>query len=64
MTRRRWGQVHLGVVHLFDVQERDVYSREADILEAGFVNLTSLQQEISQFETWSQICLNALFDRP
>ncbi len=30
------GQVHLGVVHLCDVEQPNVRPREADILDAGF----------------------------
>jgi predicted NUDIX family phosphoesterase len=55
------GQVHLGVVHLFDVAEPQVAAREADILDAGFRPVAQLLEELDQFETWSQIVLRALF---
>ncbi len=55
------GKVHLGVVHLFDVDEPDVFSREEEIVDAGFRPITQLLAEIDQFETWSQIVLKALF---
>ena len=55
------GKVHLGVVHILDVEEPAVTSRETDLLEAGFRPVDSLLAELDQFETWSQICLSALF---
>jgi predicted NUDIX family phosphoesterase len=55
------GKVHLGVVHLFDVERPAVRPREEDILEAGFRPVGELLADLSRFETWSQICLKALF---
>ena len=57
------GQVHLGVVHLFDVEEPAVRPRETEILECGFVPVEELLADMSGFETWSQICLRALFGK-
>ncbi len=55
------GRVHLGVVHLFDVAEPRVRPREDELLEAGFAPLESLRGERERFESWSRICLDALF---
>jgi predicted NUDIX family phosphoesterase len=55
------GKVHLGVVHIFDVAEPRVQPREDDICETGFVPVSELLADVSRFETWSQICLRALF---
>ena len=55
------GQVHLGIVHVFKVESRDVYAREEDIAEAGFSPLSSIMDELDRYETWSQICLQALY---
>jgi predicted NUDIX family phosphoesterase len=55
------GRVHLGVVHLFDVDHPAVQPREPDIIEAGFRPVEQLLADLSRFETWSQICLRALF---
>ncbi len=55
------GQVHLGVVHVFDVEQPAVYPRESEIIEAGFRPVAQLLADVSRFETWSQICLHALF---
>ena len=57
------GKVHLGVVHIFDVESPRVRSREEDILETGFASVQDLLQDLDGFETWSQICLQALFGK-
>ncbi|HID78615.1 MAG TPA: phosphoesterase [Planctomycetaceae bacterium] len=57
------GRVHLGVVHLFDVQRPAVRPREAEIVRSGFLPLETILAEIDEFETWSQYCLDALFVR-
>lgn len=55
------GQVHLGVVHICDVDKPLVRNRETDILDAGFRPASELLSNIDQFESWSQIVLRALF---
>ncbi len=55
------GRVHLGVVHLCDVTSPAVRPRETEIIAAGFEPVESLLADLSGFETWSQICLQALF---
>ncbi len=55
------GQVHLGIVHIFDLDSAKVLPREESILETGFAQPAELLQQIDQFETWSQICLKHLF---
>ncbi|MBP87861.1 MAG: phosphoesterase [Planctomycetaceae bacterium] len=55
------GRVHLGVVHVFDVETPDVAPREAEIIDTGFRPVGELLQELDLFETWSQICLRAFF---
>jgi predicted NUDIX family phosphoesterase len=55
------GQVHLGVVHMFDVESPEVHPREEEITEAGFVPVDQLLQDLDGFESWSRICLEALF---
>jgi len=55
------GRVHLGVVHLLDLEQPHVRSRETDIVAAGFAPPAELLAEIDAFESWSQICLKALF---
>jgi predicted NUDIX family phosphoesterase len=55
------GQVHLGVVHLIDVEKPAVFPAEIEIIEAGFRPVEQLLGDLSRFESWSQICLRALF---
>jgi predicted NUDIX family phosphoesterase len=55
------GRVHLGVVHLLDVERPRIDPREDDIAESGFKPVADLLADTSQFESWSQICLEALF---
>jgi predicted NUDIX family phosphoesterase len=57
------GRVHLGVVHLFDVQRPEVRPRETEIIESGFRPVEDVLADLSGFETWSQICMSALFGR-
>ena len=54
------GSVHLGIVHVFDLQSPQVVSREADLLECGFQSSQDLVADRKQFETWSQIALEAI----
>jgi predicted NUDIX family phosphoesterase len=55
------GRVHLGIVHLFELERATVQPREADILESGFVPVEHLLADLNRFETWSQYCVRALF---
>jgi predicted NUDIX family phosphoesterase len=55
------GQVHLGVVHIADVERPAVEPRESEIIEAGFRPVEALLADLDRFESWSQICLRALF---
>jgi predicted NUDIX family phosphoesterase len=55
------GAVHLGVVHLCDLQRPEVAPREEDILNAGFRPVAEILAELDRFETWSQIVVRALF---
>ena len=58
------GKVHLGVVHIFDVTEPLVRSREEDIQDDGFRPVADILAELDRFESWSQICMQALFGSP
>lgn len=55
------GRVHLGVVHIFDVERPAVRPRESEIIDCGFRPVEELLGDLSRFESWSQICLEALF---
>ncbi len=55
------GKVHLGIVHIFDLDAPQVRPREQSIIQTGFATPTDLLRDRDQFETWSQICLDHLF---
>lgn len=57
------GSVHLGVVYIFDVEQPAVKPNEEDILESGFRLIEDILADLSGFETWSQICIEALFGK-
>lgn len=57
------GRVHLGVVHIFDVERPTVRPREPDIAACGFRPVEEILADLSGFETWSEICLKALFGK-
>lgn len=54
------GQVHLGIVHLFDLNAAKVRPRETSIIQTGFEKPSQLAQSREEFETWSQICFEFL----
>lgn len=51
------GRVHLGIVHIFDLDEPKVRPREKSILQSGFAPKAELVRDLDGFETWSQLCL-------
>ena len=55
------GKVHLGVVHLFTVESQDIAPNEEDICDTGFTPVKEMLENVDGFETWSAICLKALF---
>ena len=57
------GRVHLGIVHLFTLDQPNITPREDEIVQAGFRPVERILAEIEPFETWSQICLTALFGK-
>jgi predicted NUDIX family phosphoesterase len=54
------GQVHLGVVHLFEMERPQVAAREEGLAEAGFLPLSQVLTIQHEFETWSQICIASI----
>ena len=54
------GQVHLGIVHLFDLDSEAVSANEAPITALEFLDFSTLLARRDQLETWSQICLDHL----
>jgi len=61
--RTEVGSVHLGLVYRLDASDFDVAIREADAMEGGFENISTLQSMISSdqdpFETWSSLLIRS-----
>jgi predicted NUDIX family phosphoesterase len=55
------GKVHLGLVHIFDLDAPKVRPREESMLDSGFASSDELVRAADEFETWSQLCLAHLF---
>ena len=55
------GKVHLGVVHLFELETDQVTSNEDAIADLKFNTIEELQGEMHEnLESWSQICADIL----
>lgn len=54
------GKVHLGVVHVFDLDSANVAKGEAMITDLQFLDREQLQARKEAMETWSQICFEGL----
>jgi predicted NUDIX family phosphoesterase len=52
------GQVHLGVVHVFDLAEPRVRLRDAALEAGGLAPLAALRADAEHFETWSRFLLD------
>lgn len=54
------GSVHLGVVHVFKLDQPKVDKREAVITNLSFLTGEELRARRETLETWSQLCLDGL----
>ncbi len=55
------GQVHLGIVHVVDLESDAVASREDALTDLGFSPLAELNGPLfDRLETWSQFCIRYL----
>jgi predicted NUDIX family phosphoesterase len=54
------GQVHLGIVHLFELESPKVRRREDALMEDGFAAIDELLARKTEFETWSRFVLDSL----
>lgn len=52
------GAVHLGVVHLFELESPSARSREDALADAGFAPRAELVAARDEFESWSQFVLD------
>jgi predicted NUDIX family phosphoesterase len=51
------GCVHLGVVHVYELDQPALRPRESGLSEPQFLRISDLRQLQGEFETWSQICI-------
>lgn len=55
------GQVHLGVVHLVELENEEVSSREDALTDLSWASLDELNGALyERLETWSQLCVEHL----
>lgn len=55
------GQVHLGVVHLFELDSDEVAAREEALADLSLRGVDELRGELyDSLETWSKFCVDAL----
>lgn len=54
------GRVHLGIVHVIEIETEDVRSREDAIADIEFLTAEELAPRRDRLEVWSQICLGGL----
>ncbi len=54
------GRVHLGIVHVFELETAAVAKRESAITQVAFLTPDELRARRDSLETWSQICVDAL----
>ncbi len=54
------GRVHLGVVHIFQLESDDVQKGEAMITDLQFLDRAQLAARRDAMESWSQICFDQL----
>ncbi len=53
------GQVHLGVVHLFDLESMEVFSNEDAITELEFLTRMELETRGDRLESWSRLIVES-----
>jgi predicted NUDIX family phosphoesterase len=58
--RNEVGRVHLGVVHLIEVDSTDIKPREDAIRDLRFLTAEELAPQRDRLESWSQICFDGL----
>ncbi len=54
------GQVHLGVVHLYELESPAVEPLEEGLAEPAFLSIDSVRLLREEFETWSRICIDCV----
>lgn len=56
------GRVHLGVVHVVELERPEVVPREIGLADPEFVAISGLRAGWDEFESWSQICIAAFLE--
>ena len=55
------GKVHLGIIHLFEIQSGSIQAREEAISSLNFAPLSEIKEKYyNKLETWSQLCVDFL----
>jgi predicted NUDIX family phosphoesterase len=54
------GSVHIGIVHVIDLEKPLARPRESAIDDAGFMSIVELRGRKSELETWSQFAFEAI----
>ncbi len=57
------GEVHIGVVHLYELDRPGVTSREDALADPYFLKIDDLIARRDEFETWSRIVIDAVLAR-
>lgn len=55
------GRVHLGVVHILELEDQRVEPNEEDISDTEFITLDALRAEYDSLEVWSRLCVDSLY---
>ena len=54
------GYVHFGVVHVMQVANEGVAGRRSGIVSPEFIPIADAVKDASNYESWSQFCLESL----
>ncbi|MBX9656437.1 phosphoesterase [bacterium] len=52
------GEVHVGIVHLLELESPDVIARDPSLADADFLSLDDIVSLKPRFETWSQFVID------
>jgi len=51
------GKVHLGIVHLYQMETSNLESQEHNLIDCKFSNMLEIKETEESFETWSRLLL-------
>ena len=55
------GRVHLGVVHLFELESKEAQAREDALSDLQFISAEDLKGPLyDNLESWSRFCIDAV----